>query len=819
MIRNSHPVSGTQHAVAGTRHSASSALYSCSSSPVSMPVRRMSWPEGGPADLEAILSREWLITNGLGGYASGTVSGVCTRQYHGLLIAALPAPLGRAVMLTSLFEELLFPDGRAVELGADERSEKELHIPGARHLREFRLDSGIPIWRYETCGLVIEKSVFFPIGQNTVYVDYRLISGKEPVRLKLRPCMHFRKIHTEVSSASRRPYTIKVLPNRYEIRGADEAFPALRLFLYGRQRSLNLIGRGFRDAFYRVEQRRGYACCGSLWCPGSLEAEIRKTGADGHRYEDEHTDEDGRGYRHEDEHTEEDKHRYRHGHRHKTGRTNDRRHRQEHLSKGAGYAAVTLVASTEPWDVMLGSHPEEALEAEIARRQKLLAAAHRSVQSGPAAELVLTADQFIVTPGIRSAGSTAPTGSAGSAGSAGSHGLTGSAGSADSTGPAGSDDRAGAEGEGNTGAGGNRQQAATLIAGYHWFTDWGRDTMISLEGLTLVTGRFSEAECILHRFASHVRDGLIPNLFPEGQAEGEYNTADATLWFFHAIDRYLLATGDTAMLERLLPTLLDIKDHHQRGTLFGIGVDPADGLLRQGASGYQLTWMDAKVGDWVVTPRRGKAVEINALWYNALRLLDKWVRSGQGDEKAQPIAELAERVYDSFNRRFWYEEGGYLYDVIDGGGYGEDTSFRPNQILAISLPYPVLDPSRWKPVLEVVEKKLLTPFGLRSLSTDHPDYKRIYHGDIRERDAAYHQGTVWSWLIGPFIDAWLKVHPGDQAGARRFLDGLLAHLDQACIGSISEVFDAEPPFNPEGCVSQAWSVAQMLHCLVKTASS
>jgi glycogen debranching enzyme len=254
---------------------------------------------------------------------------------------------------------------------------------------------------------------------------------------------------------------------------------------------------------------------------------------------------------------------------------------------------------------------------------------------------------------------------------------------------------------------------------------------------------------------------------------------------------------------------------HQRGTRFGIHVDPVDGLLRQGAEGYQLTWMDAKVDDWVVTPRRGKAVEINALWYNALRLLENWLREEDGDSAARPIAEMADRARAGFNARFWYAEGGHLYDVVDGE-HGDDPACRPNQIFAVALPHAVLDEARWEPVVETVRTRLLTPVGLRSLAPGHPDYKPRYFGDLRARDAAYHQGTVWAWLIGPFADAWLKLHPEDRAGARRFLEGFGPHLDEACIGSISEIFDAEPPFHPRGCIGQAWSVAEVLRCWVAT---
>jgi predicted glycogen debranching enzyme len=313
-----------------------------------------------------------------------------------------------------------------------------------------------------------------------------------------------------------------------------------------------------------------------------------------------------------------------------------------------------------------------------------------------------------------------------------------------------------------------------------------------------------------------VRDGLIPNMFPDGSNEGLYHTADATLWFFHAVDRYFAATGDGELIDLLLPTLLDIVEHHRRGTRFGIGVDARDSLLRQGAEGYQLTWMDAKVDDWVVTPRRGKAVEINALWYNALCLLEGWVRDRRGGEHAAPLAALAAAVRHSFNQRFWYPAGGYLYDVVDGPE-GDSAECRPNQLFAVSLPHPVLDRSRWNAVVEVVRDRLLTPFGLRSLAPGSENYRPRYYGDLRARDAAYHQGTVWAWLIGPWVDAWLKLHPEDRRGARRFLEPLAEHLDEFGVGTIAEIFDAEEPYTPRGCIAQAWSVAEELRCWLKTA--
>jgi predicted glycogen debranching enzyme len=340
--------------------------------------------------------------------------------------------------------------------------------------------------------------------------------------------------------------------------------------------------------------------------------------------------------------------------------------------------------------------------------------------------------------------------------------------------------------------------------------------MISLEGLTLCTGQYQTAHFILQSFAHYVHDGLIPNLFPEGSREGLYNTADASLWFFHALGRYLDYTGDRETLRELLPTLKRIIDAHLHGTSFGIKVDPADGLLRQGQQGYALTWMDALCEGWVVTPRRGKAVEINALWFHALTLMAGWVESEEPGAGAF-YRRMAETAQHSFNLLFWDEGSGHLFDVIDAGEPPCDAALRPNQIFAVSLPNPVLHPSRWRQVVDAVAGSLLTPVGLRSLAPNHPDFKPNYHGDLRTRDAAYHQGTVWSWLMGPFVDAWLKVYPGERAKAREFLAGLRDHLGEGCVGSVSEVFDAVPPYHPRGCIAQAWGVAELLRAWRVTA--
>ena len=358
-----------------------------------------------------------------------------------------------------------------------------------------------------------------------------------------------------------------------------------------------------------------------------------------------------------------------------------------------------------------------------------------------------------------------------------------------------------------------------MIAGYHWFTDWGRDTMISLEGLTLATGRHAEAGCILRTFAHYVRDGLIPNMFPEGENEGLYHTADATLWFFHALDRYLRATGDSARSRSCCRSCGSIVEHHLRGTRFGIGVDPA---RRPAAAGRTRVisspgWT-RRSDDWVVTPRRGKAVEINALWYNALRLLEGWLRAEQRRRDgcrpmpSTPTARASRSTSASGTRR-----RGYLYDVVDGED-GDDPALPAEPALRDFAAASGARRRAGSRCSTSSASALLTPVGLRSLAPDHPDYKPRYYGDLRARDAAYHQGTVWGWLIGPFVDAWLRVHPDDRDGARRLLDGLVAHLGEACVGSISEIFDAEAPYTPRGCIAQAWSVAELLRCLLRTGS-
>jgi len=676
-------------------------------------IRRIDLRNAAGEEARNQLTQEWLVTNGLGGYASGTISGAVSWRYHGLLIAALPSPLGRVVMLNHLAESLRLSDGRLLEFCGQESNPSDRMMSCGQFLVEFRLENQMPVWRYEMENIVLEKILVLLHGQNTVHITYRLLSGPESLQLELRPSMHFRRHEHSVSEAITREYLFQAEASRYEV-SAGQDMPPLRMMLRGDRYTFTHDGGTRREIYYQKDADRGYESRGILWSPGNFTV---------------------------------------------------------HLNSGKD---ATLIASSETWNTMHALSPAEAIDFYQQRRARLIRTSDSKAHASPGSDLVLAADQFIINPVGRVQDAA----------------------------------RAHAAGD----------EIRTVIAGYHWFTDWGRDTMISLEGLTLVTRRHVEAGWILRTFAHYMRYGLIPNLFPEGENQGLYHTADATLWFFHALDRYITYTNDRDTLRHILPKLIDSVEHHLRGTRFGIMVDPNDGLLRQGAEGFQLTWMDAKVDNWVVTPRRGKAVEINGLWYNALCLLVNWLRDEKKDAEADTYQKHADRAKKSFNERFWFADGNYLYDVIDGEN-GNDWACRPNQLLAFSLEHPILDESHWKPVLETVREKLLTPLGLRSLSRDHADYKPKYFGDLRARDASYHQGTVWAWLIGPFIDAWLKVHPKDNANARKFLAGFEPHLNEGCVGSINEIFDAEPPFTPRGCIAQAWSVAEVLRAWVKTAET
>jgi predicted glycogen debranching enzyme len=648
-------------------------------------------------DSSRLATLEWLVTNGLGGYASGTLGGVLMRRYHALLVAALPAPVGRIVLVSRLDERVRLSGG---EIGWLSRPESPSKVT-----THFQLVGGLPVWTYELNDTTIVKRLIMPRVQNTVLVRYTVTRAHAPIRLGIRPHLLARP-HEATVDYPLPESPVLVARGGYLEATLDPSLPPLVLVLKDHESAFTLHPEITKDVPYLLERQRGYASVGDTWSPGYFKLDL----AEGEQ--------------------------------------------------------ATFIASTENAAGLMAVSTDESLDTEMQRRSRLLVTAGPASSNDLRAELVLAADQFVIEPATRTAETT----------------LARAAG----------------------------VEARSVIAGYHWFTDWGRDTMISLEGLTLCTGRTSEARDILLTFAHHLRDGLLPNLFPEGNQEGLYNTADATLWFFHAIDRYVTVTNDGDTLRDLLPALNVVVQRHLAGTRFGIRVDH-DGLLTQGADHLALTWMDAKVGDWVVTPRRGKTVEINALWYNAVRLLSNWNRAFERD--SSHLDAVAERTRESFNQRFWYAEGRYLYDLVDGEA-GDDASLRPNQIFALALRHPVLDERRWQRVIDVVAEHLLTPYGLRTLDPGHKDFKAQYFGDLRARDAAYHQGTVWAWLIGPFIDAWLRAYPERRQEARSFLAAFNDHLSDACIGTISEVFDASEPYAARGCIAQAWSVAEVLRSFV-----
>jgi predicted glycogen debranching enzyme len=639
------------------------------------------------SDLASATAREWLETNGIGGYASGTISGAHTRRYHGLLVAATRPPVGRMALL-SKFVEAVIIDGERFELSTDQYP-GTVHPQGYRCVIGFRLDP-FPIWTYSVGGIEIEKKAFMVHGENTTVVSWTAKKKKKTdqrsVTLELRPLLALRDHHHLRHEDAN---------FNGEIDGGDgyisftPTADAPTLYLAHNAASIEPTGYWYRDFEYAIERERGFDFTEDLFQPCVMAFDL-----------------DG--------------------------------------------PAVTI-ASTEQRTV---SDAPSFEMGEISRRTELVKTA--GVRDDLSKQLVLAADQFIV----------------------------------------------------------RRGNGHTVIAGYHWFTDWGRDTMIALPGLTLATGRADIAKSILAEFAEHLSEGMLPNRFPDEGEQAEYNTVDATLWYFEAVRAYARKTGDYDFVRATLyEKLADIIAWHIRGTRYGIHVD-TDGLLHAGEQGVQLTWMDAKVGDWVVTPRIGKPVEIQALWHNALCIMADLAVRFDDKHGEKGYREMAAAARNSFNGQFWNEEAKCLYDVVEDGQ--KDASIRPNQIFAVSLAYTMLDEERSCAVVDKVEAELLTPVGLRSLSPNDPRYVPVYQGSPAERDAAYHQGTVWAWLIGPFIEAYRKTRSGDAKTKRqvkKFVAGFDHHLSLAMLGQVAEIFDAEAPHHARGAAAQAWSVAELLRVI------
>ncbi|MFN2143300.1 MAG: amylo-alpha-1,6-glucosidase [Candidatus Promineifilaceae bacterium] len=648
-------------------------------------------------DLAIAGKREWLVTNGIGGFAAGTIANVLTRRYHGLLMAALNPPLGRTLLVAKLDETAEYngvhaESGHYYPLFVNNWSDGTPLVEpnGHHHINRFHLEGTSPVWTFALANALLEKRIWMQPGANTTYVHYHLARATAPLLLQAKLFANYRDYHSTTIINDWQP---EILPIERGLR--ISMFPGAEPFyLFSDKAQIQPRFEWYEDFLLSEEELRG-------------QSDVEED----HVYA---------------------------------------AHLRAILQPGE---SLTIAATTQSHVNLNGG---EAFAERIAYENEKLKLA-RSVFTvslpEPIQQLVLAADQFIVqrpTP----------------------------------------DDPDG----------------CSVIAGYPWFGDWGRDTMIALPGLTLDTGRPQIAASILRTYAGYVSEGMIPNRFPDGGEVPEYNTVDASLWYVEAIRKYLAATGDILLMAELYPVLLDILDWYKNGTRYHIGMDVEDALLYAGEEGVQLTWMDAKVDDWVVTPRTGKPVEVNALWYNALLVVAEVGRE-LGEDPAEYEA-LAGRVKIGF-QRFWNEEYGYCYDVLDMPHGVDDASLRPNQLLAVSLAHSPLDYRQQRSIVDACGRHLLTAHGLRSLSAEDDDYIGHYGGDRYKRDGAYHQGTTWGWLIGPFVEAHLRVY-NNHALARSYLPSLLQHLEAHGVGSISEIFDGDPPFTPRGCTAQAWSVAELL---------
>lgn len=630
--------------------------------------------------------REWLITNGIGGYGCGTLSGILTRCYHGFLVATLKPPLGRTLLLTKLAETVQY-QGVSYPLNCDHWSGGTTTGYGDRHLESFRLEGTTPVWSYACADALIEKRIWMQPGENTTYIQYKLCRATQPVSLAIKAIANHRDHHS-VTSRSDQSWQTRSHPRGLKIESFTGATPFYLLCSKGQLRPNN---KWYQHYFLTKEKDRGLT-----YLDDNIHIATLTTS----------------------------------------------------LSPGQSFI---IVASTQPSPNL----NEQTALADRERYEKDLLHQSKNTQSAPAPiqQLVLAADQFIVNRATP-----------------------------------------------------DTPNGKTIIAGYPWFGDWGRDTMIALPGLTLTTHRPEIARPILRTFARYLSQGMLPNAFPEANDIPGYNTVDAILWYFEAIRAYVETTEDIELLEELFPALQEVINWHIKGTRYNIKLDERDGLIYAGQPGVQLTWMDAKVDNWVVTPRIGKPIEISALWHNALMCMVHFC-----DRLNQPKAqytELANQTATGF-KRFWNAELGYCYDLLDGPN-GDDPSLRPNQLFAVSLAYaPPLSKQQQQAIVDTCAAHLLTSHGVRSLSPNHPDYIGKYQGDRTQRDGAYHQGTVWSWLIGPFVQAHLKVYENPEL-SRTFLTPLLDHVQSGCVGTLSEIFDGDAPFPPQGAFAQAWSVAEVL---------
>ncbi len=650
-------------------------------------------------DLDAAESREWLVTNGIGGYASGTIAGSQTRRYHGLLVAALHAPVGRT-QLVSAIDEIVHCAGADFSLATHRWAGGAVEPQGSLLLEDFHLEGTTPVWTYALADALLEKRIWMRQGENTTYIQYSLVRGDNAIEMELKALVNYRDFHS-LTHGGDWNMNISAVEQGVKVIPFEGATP---FYLKSPTATCEPRHEWYLGCYFAEETRRGLS-----------DLEDRLFAALFHAK----------------------------------------------LEPGS---SVTLVVSTES----AASLDEETARAERPNHHVNLFQEWQSRNEALARQapswlwqLVLAADQFIVRRSLP-----------------------------------------------------EEPDGRSIIAGYHWFGDWGRDTMIALPGLTLSTGRAGLAKRILLAFSRYVDGGMLPNNFPDAGGKPEYNTVDAALWYFESIRQYVEATEDTGTLQKLFPVLTGMIDAHIAGTRYNIHVDPADGLLYAGGPGVQLTWMDAKVGDWVVTPRTGKPVEINALWINALETM-----AGFALLLAKPgdvYEKLAIKAKKSF-QRFWNVDRNCCFDVIDSPGMGNDAALRPNQIFAVSLPVSPLTHEQQKAVVDICAWRLLTSHGLRSLAPGEPGYTGHYGGSPRDRDAAYHQGTVWGWLLGPFALAHHRVYQ-NSAAALRFLEPLGRQIYASGLGTLSEIFDGDAPFTPRGSIAQAWTVAEVLRVWTEIAA-
>jgi predicted glycogen debranching enzyme len=641
------------------------------------------------------------VTNGLGGFACGTVVGANTRRYHGFLVASLRPPVERTLLVAKIELSVQYL-GVETDLSANEFAGGAISGQGFVHLESFTVTDGVPTWRHAVADALLETRIFMAPGRNTSYLRLELLRASAPLRVTLKPLVTYRDYHSQNRGA--KDFQLEAKDTQCRVQAFAGARP-YRLSIS--QGQFTAAPEWYWNFWHGMEADRGLDALEDLLTPGTFATDLNLK------------------------------------------------------------VPVFLVATAEAATPATGA---EVLDALKATSQRLIASLPKTAPAWIRA-LAQASDQFIVRRGAaRDATTGAPANPVGAATSA---------------------------------------TAFSIIAGYPWFTDWGRDTMISLPGLATALGRYNIAAGILRNYAGFVDGGMLPNCFPDGGEAPQYNTADASLWMFQALDDYLTAKGDPDLVRELFPTLMAIIHAHAEGTRYGIHRDPADGLLHAGEPGTQLTWMDAKHGDQVFTPRIGKPVEINALWLNALDVAVR-LAARLGDIDQQSFCQSLLTLASSSFSRFWNEERNCLYDVIDvDGGSTHDGRVRPNQIFAVALPYCTLSTGQMRAVVECCGRELLTSHGLRSLSTKDPGYIGRYRGDARQRDAAYHMGTVWGWLIGPFVRAHYRVH-GDARLAQSFLAPLAQHLNSACLGTVSEIFDGDAPHGARGCFAQAWSVAEIL---------